>query len=85
MNDFVHTEARFERRSAVSFVAAALAAMVAVGGVMATVDLFSSEGRPMERLAIAERACAAHSYVSARESCMREWLAARQAAHVASR
>jgi hypothetical protein len=38
----------------------------------------------MEQLAAAERACTLHVYVSEREACMREWLAAR-APNVASK
>jgi hypothetical protein len=38
----------------------------------------------MEQLAAAERACTQRAYVSERESCMREWLAASRASSVAS-
>ena len=51
--------------------------------------LFQSRGKPMAELAAAERACAGQTYVSDRERCMREWVAAahgdrlteRQSAH----
>jgi len=39
----------------------------------------------MERIAAAERACAHHAYVSDRQACMQQWLAARQATRVAGR
>lgn len=38
--------------------------------------LFQSRGMPMAELAAAERACARQTYVSDRERCMREWVAA---------
>ena len=38
--------------------------------------LFQSRGMPMAELAAAERACAGQTYVSDRERCMREWVAA---------
>lgn len=39
----------------------------------------------MEQLAAAERACIQHAYVSEREACMREWLAAARSLSVAGR
>ena len=56
-------------------VAAALAAAITVGIFSGVVELFQHDGRPLERLAAAERACASRAYVSEREACMREWLA----------
>jgi hypothetical protein len=74
------------RRSALSIaVAAALAGAIAVGILSAVVGLFRSEGLPMEQLAAAERACASHAYVSERESCMREQVAALRGQHVAGK
>jgi hypothetical protein len=64
-------------------VAAGLATFIAIGLLTAVVFLFQRYGAPMEQLIAAERACAQHVYVSERESCMREWLAAR-APNVAS-
>ena len=64
-------------------VAAGLATFIAIGLLTAVVFLFQRDGAPMEQLIAAERACAQHVYVSERESCMREWLAAR-APNVAS-
>jgi len=67
-----------------STVAAALAAFIAIGLLTGVAFLFQRNGAPMEQLAAAERACTLHVYVSEREACMREWLAAR-APNVASK
>jgi hypothetical protein len=58
-------------------VAAALATFVAVGILTAVVLLFQRDGKPLEQVVAAERACATQRYVSEREACMREWLEAR--------
>lgn len=60
---------------AVTF-AAALATLIAVGILAGVTGLFQSRGAPMAQLAAAERACADQTYVSDRENCMREWIAA---------
>ncbi len=65
-------------------VVAALAAFIAVGLLTGVAFLFQRDGAPMEQLAAAERACTQRIYVSEREACMREWLAAR-APNVASK
>jgi hypothetical protein len=70
-------------RADIIAVAATLSTMIAIGILSAVVLLFQKDGAPMERLAVAERACAGHAYVSEREACMREWLAATQAGVVA--
>ena len=57
---------------AVHFVAAALAAIITIGIFSGMTELLLREGRPLERLVAAERACAGHEYVSDREACMRE-------------
>ena len=57
-------------------VVAALAAFIAVGLLSAIAFLFQREGAPMEQVAAAERSCAQLAYVTEREACMREWLAA---------
>lgn len=57
-------------------VTAALATFIAIGLLTAIVFLFQRDGAPMKQLAAAERACAQRVYVSEREACMREWLAA---------
>ncbi len=56
--------------------AAAFSAIVAVGSLSAVAWLFQREGMPFEQLVAAERACAAHEYASARESCVNDWLEA---------
>ena len=71
--------------STVTVVAAALASAIAVGLLAAVVTLFERDGYPMERVLVAERACAGSSYVSEREVCMREWLATYRIQHVAQK
>jgi len=58
------------------FVAAALAGIITMGILALVTGLFLRDGRPMERLVAAERACVDRAYVSEREACMREWAAA---------
>ncbi len=75
----------FARPSSLAItVAAALATFIAVGLLTGIAVSFQRDGAPMEQLAAAERACTQHIYVSEREACMREWLAAR-APNVASK
>jgi len=57
-------------------VGSALATFIAIGLLTAIAFLFQRDGAPLEQLAAAERACTQHVYVSEREACMREWLAA---------
>jgi hypothetical protein len=64
--------------STLTVAAAALATVIALGILWGVVSLFQSRGAPMERLAAAERACAHYTYVSERQACMNEWLAASQ-------
>ena len=66
-------------------VAATLATLISIGVLGAVSGLFHSRGLPMEQAAAAERACVSHIYVSERESCMHDWLAAVQAQSVASK
>lgn len=62
-------------RSSLTRVAiAALAGCITMGIFLAVVTLFQSHGRPMERLAAAERACMARVYQSERQACMQRWL-----------
>jgi hypothetical protein len=76
----------FPRHSSLSTtVAAALATFIAIGLLTALAFLFQHDGTPMEKLATAERACTQRVYVSEREACMREWLAAVRASNIASR
>ena len=75
----------FPRPSSLSTtVAAASATFIAVGLLTGVAFLFQRDGAPMEQLAAAERACTQQVYVSEREACMRDWLAAR-APNVASK
>ena len=66
-------------------VAAALATFVAIGLLTGVAFLFQCDGRPLEQLAAAERACVQRVYVSEREACIREWLASARSANVASK
>ena len=71
--------------STFTLVAAALATAIAVLLLAAVVTLFERDGYPMERAVAAERACAGNSYVSERDACMREWLAAGGVQRIARR
>ncbi len=64
--------------STLTVAAAALATVLALGILWGVVTLFQSKGTPMERLRAAERACAQYIYLSERQACMNEWLAASQ-------
>jgi hypothetical protein len=64
-------------------VAAGLAAVIAVGMLTFMVEAFRSRGTPFQEVAVAERACSAHRYVSEREACIRDYLAAKQGDSVA--
>jgi hypothetical protein len=76
----------FPRSSSLSItIAAALATFIAIGILTAVAFMFQRDGKPMEQLAAAERACVQRVYVSEREACMREWLAAAHASSVASK
>jgi len=81
----MHAKPTFPQISSLSTsVSALLAAFIAIGLLTGVAFLFQRDGAPMERLAAAERACTQHVYVSEREACMREWIAA-SAANVASK
>ena len=73
------------QRLATSFAAATLAGIIAIGVLGAVAGLFLRSGQPMERLVAAERACAGRAYVSERDACMKDWLAAARAPAVANR
>jgi hypothetical protein len=73
------------RPNVFSVAAAALATVIAIGIFTLVADLFQSRGAPLAQLAAAERACAARVYVSERETCMKEWLAASHGNSVARR
>ena len=68
--------------STTTVVAVALASAIAVGLLAAVVTLFERDGYPMEGVLVAEHACSAGSYVSERETCMRDWLATYRIQHV---
>jgi hypothetical protein len=65
--------------------AAALAAFIAIGLLASVVALFQLDGAPLELLVRAERDCTQHFYVSERDACIRELLAAVQASSIASK
>jgi len=68
-----------------TLVAATLSAIIAVGLLAGVATNFQNQGKPFAHLAAAERACAAHAYVSERENCMQEWLAASTSQTVAKK
>ena len=75
----------FPRPSSLSItVAAAFATFIAIGLLTTVAFLFKHDGVPTGKLVVAEHTCARNAYVSEREACMREWLAAR-ASNVASK
>ena len=69
--------------STLTVAAAALATVIALGILWGVAVLFQSKGAPMERLVAAEHACARYIYLSERQACMNEWLAASQPRTVA--
>jgi hypothetical protein len=68
-----------------TFTAAALATIISLGILSAVVAMLQSRGKPLELLVAAERACTQHTYVSERQTCMNEWLAASRPETVAHR
>lgn len=68
-----------------TFVTAALASFIAMAILSGVAFVFLREGKPLQRLAAAERACAHYSYLSERKVCMNAWLAAAQSGAVAHR
>ena len=67
----------FPRRSGIgTVITSAAATLIALGIPIGTTMLLQRRGKPMAQLAAAERACAGQTYVSDRERCMREWVAA---------
>jgi hypothetical protein len=82
----MYAKPAFPRPSPLSTtVAAALAASIAIGLLTAVTLLFQRDGAPLAQVAAAERACLKQVYVSERDICMRQWLAATRAQNVASR
>jgi len=47
--------------------------------------LFQRDGTPFEQVAIAEHACANHTFMSEREACVRSYLAASRVQNAAGR
>jgi hypothetical protein len=68
-----------------TIVAAALSALIAIGLSSAVTGLFQRDGAPFEQVVIAEYACANHTFVSERETCVRLYLAASHVRNIASR
>jgi hypothetical protein len=66
-------------------VAVALSTVIATGILASVVELFQSRGEPLGELAAAERACGAKAYISDREVCMHEWIAALHGVRVAGK
>ncbi len=66
-------------------VAVALSALIAIGLLSAVAGLFLRDGTPYEQVAIAERACANHAFVSDREACARAFLGDANVSRVATR
>ena len=76
----------FARRSSLgTVITSAVATLIALGILIGTIMLFQSREMPMAELAAAERACAGQTYVSDRERCMHEWVAAAHGDRVAAR
>lgn len=82
----MNAKLNFASSGSIQTVAAAAAATVIALGILSSVAvLFQLDGKPLERLAAAERACAHFSYLSERQVCMDSWLAASQPGPVARR
>lgn len=67
----------------VTAVASTLGTLIAATLLAAVTGLFQSRGLPLEEIALAERACAVHAYVSERDTCIKERIAAERGQHVA--
>ena len=67
------------------FAAAALSFVIATGLLVAVVELFHRDGLPLQNVAIAERACSEHAFVSERTACVQAILAASYHRHLATR
>jgi len=72
-------------RLIISFLAAVSACVIAIGLFATVTSVFQRDGKPMEQLVAAERACVEHAYVSEREACMRQWLAASRSPRMATK
>ena len=82
----MYAKPAFPRHSSLSTtVATVFATFIAIGLLTAVTLLFQRDGAPLAQVAAAERACAQLAYVSERDICMRQWLAAARAQNVATR
>jgi hypothetical protein len=60
------------------FIAAALAGTITTGLFAGVTALLQRNGMPFEAQLAAERACGDRTYISERDTCVRQWLAARE-------
>ena len=83
----MYAKPAFPRPSSLSTTVAAVlaAAFIAIGLLTADTLLFQRDGAPLAQVAAAERVCLQQAYVSERDICMRQWLAAARAQNIASR
>ena len=82
----MHKTRTFATHSPLSTVAASvLATVISLGILSAVAFMFQRDGKPLQRLATAERACVHYSYRSERQACMNAWLAASQPGTLAGR
>jgi hypothetical protein len=65
--------------------AAFLSAVIGIGVLGSVAGLFQSRGMPMAELVTAGHACTGHAYVSDRDACIREQVAAARGQRVANR
>jgi hypothetical protein len=70
---------------ATTVVAAALAALIAIGLPSAVSGVFQRAVAPFEQVVVAEHACTNHAFASEREACVRWFLTASRVRNVASR
>lgn len=66
-------------------VAATLAAVACIAGLSSVVNLFLADGTPMQRLVVAEQACASYRYASERQACVQQWLIAAETQRIAGK
>lgn len=82
----MHAKPTLARPRAATLAAAAfLSALIGIGLLGSVAGLFQSRGVPMAEHATASRACADHAYVSDRDACIREQVAAARGQRVANR
>jgi hypothetical protein len=71
--------------AATTLVVAALSALIGFGLLSAVAASFQRDGAPLERVVVAERACAGYAYASERSACVRDYLAMSRRRDVAGR